>query len=265
MYDRMLAVHLSDRTINPHSLLNQLISVQLHCKSLLFFFILLLAGVTARAQAWSGKIVDNDNKAPLQSVVVTNTNNKMFVFTDENGDFSIDAATGDKISFSCPGYKSETHTVIQGTGGIRLTFGMKLYGTELNEVVFKRRFADKYQNDSADRRSTYKKVLDYQRAGIGSPVSFVADRLSRKSRDLYNFKKMYNTMEDQRYIDTKYTPELVQSLTQLKGDTLAKFMNSYPMPVEYARNATDLELKMWIRSNFKNFMQRTDSLKLLDK
>jgi hypothetical protein len=226
---------------------------------------LLFAGLDAAAQVWNGKIVDYENKAPLQSVVVTNTNNKMFVFTDEQGNFSIDAATGDKISFSCPGYKTESHTVIQGVGNVRLTFGMKLYGTELNEVVFKRRFATQYQNDSADRRVTYKKVLDYERAGIGSPVSFVADRLSRKSKDLYNFKKMYSQMETQRYIDTKYTPELVQGLTQLKGDTLARFMNSYPMPYDYARTATDLEMKMWIRTNFKAFMQKTDSLRHWDR
>jgi hypothetical protein len=31
-------------------------------------------------------------------------------------------------------------------------------------------------------------------------------------------------------------------------------MNTYPMDYEFARTATDLELKMWIRHNYKDYL-----------
>jgi hypothetical protein len=70
-------------------------------------------------------------------------------------------------------------------------------------------------------------------------------------------------MEQDQFVDSRYTPDLVNTLTNLDGDTLAYFMHQYPMPHDYARTATALELKMWIRYNFKVFMQQTDSLRQL--
>jgi hypothetical protein len=60
---------------------------------------------------------------------------------------------------------------------------------------------------------------------------------------------------EQKYVDTRYTASLVNKLTGLSGDTLATFMNTYPMEYEYARHATDLELKAWVRDNYKDYRQ----------
>jgi hypothetical protein len=48
---------------------------------------------------------------------------------------------------------------------------------------------------------------------------------------------------------------LVAALTGLTGDTVGYFMNANPMPFDYARAATDLELKMWIRYNYKQWLK----------
>jgi hypothetical protein len=60
---------------------------------------------------------------------------------------------------------------------------------------------------------------------------------------------------EQKFIDTRYTPELVTKLTGYTGDTMILFMNTYPMDYSFARAASDLELKMWIRNNYKEHMQ----------
>lgn len=230
----------------------------------LLAILLLLNSSAVFSQIWRGAITDNESKQPLQAVTVTNTNKNIFVFTDAEGHFNIEANPGDKITFYCPGYKNETHIVLPGIDGIRLHFAMKLSSQELKEVIFKKSYATAYQNDSADRASTYSRALARQHSNIGSPVSLLADKLSRKSKNLYHFQKMYNKMEDEKYTDTKYTPELVKELTQLTGDTLAAFMNKFPIPYDYARSATDLELKMWIRYNYKQFLIQTDSLRKVE-
>ena len=73
---------------------------------------------------------------------------------------------------------------------------------------------------------------------------------------LYEFQKTFAEEEVNKFIDTRYTTSLVAKLTGLTGDSVAHFMYDYPMPYDYARNATDLELKMWIRSSYKEWIKR---------
>ncbi|MFA6152066.1 MAG: carboxypeptidase-like regulatory domain-containing protein [Chitinophagaceae bacterium] len=228
-----------------------------------WFIVFLLLSTTAGATTWRGTITDGDSKLPIQGVTITNTASQMFVVTDERGQFNIEGNPGDKVTFYCPGYRGETHVIIPGLEGIRLTFALRLSSRELQEVVIKQKFKTQYQLDSAERRSEHSRVLARQKSSIGSPFSFVAEKFSRKQKDMFRFQKNFNRMEVEQFTDSRYSPELVNTLTNLGGDTLAYFMNTYKMPYDYARTATALELKMWVRYNFKTFMQETDSMRKL--
>lgn len=234
-----------------------------------FFFFLGLCSVflfPARALAieWKGAIYDADSRAPLQGVKVYNTTTHFFVFTDEKGFYEIHGKEGETVTFTCPGYKGETHLIIKGLEGIRLNFYMKFDSRELREVVVKQKYRTEYQRDSALRVSEAIKALEYERTGgIMSPFTFAAERLSKKQKQIYRFKKNFPAMEAERFIESRYTSELVSEMTGLQGDTLAYFMQTYPMAYDYARSATSLELKMWIRDNYKLFLNTTDSLRCI--
>ena len=86
---------------------------------------------------------------------------------------------------------------------------------------------------------------------IGGPVQ----RLSKSYKQNKKFKENFQKEQEQKYIDTRYTQQLTSALTGLSGDTLVAFMNSYPMEYKFARTATDLELKMWVRGNYKDYMK----------
>ncbi len=60
-------------------------------------------------------------------------------------------------------------------------------------------------------------------------------------------------MEKQNFVDSRYSKELVTSLTKLNEDDAQTFMNAYPMEYDFARAATDLEIKMWIKYNFSQY------------
>jgi hypothetical protein len=114
--------------------------------------------------------------------------------------------------------------------------------------------------DSMERKSTYSRALAREKGGsIMSPVTFIAEKLSRQSKQVFRFQKSFNYWEEVKFIESRYSPDLVRSLTGVSGDTLARFMNSNPMPGDYARAASDLEIKIWIREQFKNWQSSPSS------
>ena len=114
-----------------------------------------------------------------------------------------------------------------------------------------------YQRDSAERRDIYKLPLQRRPpSAFVSPVSALAEKFSKKAKRTYAFQKEFEQGEVDRFIDTRYTTKLVAQMTGLTGDSAAAFMYANPMPYEYARNASDLELKMWIRSSYKQWVHR---------
>lgn len=235
--------------------------IPLLMKYLVALLILLSGPLHLYAQLWQGTITDADSGDPIQGVTITNLTTNIMVFTNSTGQFDVAGKGGDKVTFYCPGYPLETHIIVPGIEGIRLHFAMHLNSRQLDEVIIKRQFGTPYQNDSAERRSTYARTLARHKSNLASPVSLIAEKFSKKSKAMFRFQKAYNKWEDDQYTDSKYTPEMVHDMTGLGGDTLAHFMNTFPMPYDYARSATDLELKMWVRYNYRQFLQQTDSFR----
>lgn len=206
------------------------------------------------AQTLKGMIVDGETGQAIQMVTVVNLATAQTVYSDVNGEFSIAAKSGQQIAFSYFGYKTVQKVVPPGINYAEVHVDMYPLSYHLREYTV-RPGTSPYQIDSADRRQTFSRALSRQRSSIMSPFSFVAERLSKNSKRIYRFQKSYEVWEDNRFIDSRYTPELVYALTGLQGDSLANFMNANPMPYDYARTATELELKMWIRFAYKQWMR----------
>jgi len=203
-----------------------------------------------------GNVVDAETGKGLYPVVVTNAKTGLSVYTDEGGDFSISAQSGDKVVFYYIGYRTIERLMPPVMGVSNQRIEMHTLSVMLNELVIRPKHYTQYQIDSFERHSTYQRALARQHAAVMSPVSFIAERLSKKSKQIFNFQKQYNYWEDQKFIDSRYTPEIVSQLTNLQGDTLAFFMNAYPVPYDYSRTATDLEFKMWIRDNYREWLKK---------
>ncbi len=225
----------------------------------LTIWFVLLSGV-ASAQTLKGLVADAVTGNPLSPVVVLNVRTGISVYTDDQGQFSLHAQSGDKIALTFIGYKTMQWMMPPVIGAVQQRIEMHPLSYQLEELVVRTRSYTAYQIDSLERHSTYQRALARQRGGsVMSPVSFVAEKLSGRSKQIFRFQKEFNYWEDQRFIDSRYTPDLVHMLTGLEGDTLAAFMNAYPMPYDYARAATELELKMWIRTNYKTFLKKYES------
>ncbi len=136
----------------------------------------------------------------------------------------------------------------------------KVYGLKQATITAK----TKYQQDSINTYQTYEHTMNKTQAqpkfvglGCGGCVSYIADKILGISKRAKKFKNNLNTDVQQEFIDTRYTPVLVSSLTRLKDeDSLAYFMNAYPMEYQFARQASDLEIKVWIKDNYKQYLNK---------
>lgn len=186
--------------------------------------------------------------------MVTNLVTRESVLSDENGHYSIPAREGEYIAFSFISYKAQQKKMPFSFGTAEMDIRLQSTSILLDEATISS--FTKYQKDSLLRKQNFSRPLAAQHASFMSPVSAFAELFSKKSKQTFAFQEQFHKTETQLFIDSRYTEELVQMLTNLHGDTLAHFINSYPMPYDYARTATDLELKMWIRDHYKEYMSR---------
>lgn len=218
---------------------------------------LLLAAVATHAQQVSGMVTDAGSHQPLFPATVVNLATEQSVACDVAGHFSIAAHKGDIISFSFVGYGTITRVADPSTP---MQVALEQLSVQLKGYTIRPDFTP-YQKDSADLTTLYSKQLHTTRikpkvTGLQADglIASLAQKVSRSYKRDKRFQEHFRTDLEQKYIDTRYTPGLVTALTGFGGDTLAMFMNTYPMEYGFARTATDLEVKMWIRSNYKSYL-----------
>lgn len=211
------------------------------------------------SQTLQGNVIDKATGQPLYPVTVVNLTTQAVTYTNENGNFIIRAEAGQKIAFSFIGYKSRQYPMPISVGIYKTEIKLEAISYNLREVILMPDYTP-YQRDSIQRVTTYRQTLDVKHASpIASPFSYVAEKFSKKSKQTFAFQKKYERLENERFIDTRYTPDLVAEQTGLSGDSIGYFMNAYPMPYDYARTATEMEMKMWIRYNYREWIKNFDS------
>jgi hypothetical protein len=221
---------------------------------LLIIIGLLFASKSSNAQyKLSGKVsASGANKELLDKVSIINKTANDMTYTDDNGFYSIIITKGDTLEFSRLGYFSYTYFV----GGLSGPVSRNIVLSEKKNVLQEVKVSGltKYQRDSIARTELYDKALGYEQTStIMSPVTSLYQQFSKKYKDLRKFQSQYADIEKQKFIDTKYTYELVTSITKLEGDAVAYFMNTYPMEYNFARTSAALEIKSWVKHNFKEY------------
>jgi hypothetical protein len=202
-------------------------------------------------------VVTDESGRPLSAVTVVNVFTQQGTTTGDNGYYTIAANPGDMIAFSYVGYK--TVKKIKPLSVIIATVNVIMEPAEyqLKEFQIHPAYMTQYQIDSAERRSIYKVPLRFPHANpFNSPISAIAEKFVKISKEKFRFQKEFTAGETEKFIDTRYSPELVNELTGFTGDTIGHFMYAYPMPYDFARTATDLEIKMWIRNNYREWIKK---------
>jgi hypothetical protein len=228
-------------------------------KIIVTFLSLLLASTVAFCQVQRGVVVDADSSKPVYPATIANITSGMSYITDEQGAFAIPARNGDVLAFSAIGFHSTRKTAATSKF---LTVEMASLSIKMKEFVLHSGYTQ-FQQDSAVLATLYDKELNTKPiktgfssangGGITGLIGGPVQKISKSYRQNKRFKENFESDMEQRFIDTRYTKTLVATLTKLHGDSVTDFMNAYPMDYPFARAATELELKMWVRHNFKEY------------
>ncbi len=230
-------------------------------RAYLFILACLLPGASV-AQVLEGLVLDKESKAIVVGASVFNRRTFAVAFSDTNGYYSLEAAAGDTIIFKRTGYQPAMEVMTY-------TISKKYKSVSMLPLVYSLKEATvvgrtKFQQDSAALHEQFGHELNKtlvappKGAGLGCSgcIGWLADKITGNSKKPKQFRKTFAADEEQRFIDTRYTLPLVSKLTGL-SDTLSvlDFMYQYPMEYEFARAASDLELKGWIRNCYKAYVK----------
>lgn len=236
----------------------------LYAGALLPLFLLLLAGLQPlRAQQIqvkiSGMVVDADTKTGLPAVTIINKRTQSGTLSTESGRFLIEAQPGDTIEFSMLSYyKKEVVAPLENTS-INVYMPKRIFG--LQEVNVRGR---NYHQDSLATRQEYGKYFNYKKPGAldvlktlpANPVTALTYLMPSKARKRKeHFRDQLQYWEKEKFIDYRYSPELVQKMTKLESPELDTFMLHYRPGYHFLETATDYDLLLYIKQSFERYQQ----------
>ena len=218
-------------------------------------------GYNLRAQTTEGVILDKESLNPIYGVSIINTHNGSIVVSDTDGHFAIRAEGGDTLIFRHTSYLTAEEVAVFSLSAQYRTVLLLPMVHKLGETTVVGQ--TKYQKDSSARHEFFQHEMNRQIVppapkftGLGCAGCFgwLADKITGNSKKPRRFRKNFASEDEQKFIDSRYTMALVMQLTALTDtEATAAFMNAYPMEYAYARTASDLEMKAWIRTNFKEY------------
>ncbi len=227
-------------------------------------FLLVLCHI-ASAQVINGVIVDAENKNAIDGVTVVNKHTGNADISNSKGQFSIYYTPGDTLRFIIISHAATE--IVTGTAPYDLPITITMQPTDvlLQQVLISGR--TKYQKDSAERRAVFSHELERplvpkpKFVGIGCAGCFgwIADKITGNSKKPKKFRKGYFEDDERLFVESRYNAGLVALLTPMNdSDSIAMFIYKYPMEYKYARLASDLEIKAWVRNNYKEYIAKKE-------
>lgn len=236
-------------------------------KQILYIALVLLPMVT---NGQVRGVVQNGLGKPMEYVLVVNQRTQAYTYTDYDGAYKLKMNESDTAIFMLAGYKALriSRTSIPDTITIRqLSYSMQ----ELEVTPEIERFEREHQEMLETYDKTFKdakrkpKVYGYAGGMAGVTIdgffTNLASTISGKKKKDKRFVKDFEQTENDKFISLRYNPDVVMSATKTTKDSAIVFIRENPMAYDYARTASSLELLMWIRYHFKEWVKSNNSVK----
>ena len=249
-------------------------------KKSVFILVLLSLFLLGKGQhkALSSRVYDGITFQPLAGASVYNINTKKFAFTDKEGHFVIQVSKNDTLIISKSVYRQLVVEINDKIFYGAEDFFLYYKSTMLKEVrifainpsyegfkkdIVEMKLPDYYDRAHDVQLSEFEKAnATYQPNGnflsLGgklttSPISFLYDKYSRKSKmqQLYNEMQFYE--QEVERVQDKYNREIVQELTGLKGEELINFMMFCRFSYYDLVRWSDEEIRSLIKSKYYDY------------
>jgi len=231
-----------------------------------YSFLFLVGYISVQAQVISGRILIDSNNHPVVATITTALHQTS---SNANGEFRI-AASGptDTIMVYAIGYKTYFYPVSDWKQG-SIIVRLKPLSIMLNGVAIK---ANRdHKRDSIRNRKEFGQVFNYKPpklsdmltsspsqanvpfAFVNIDVTLLLSILTKKSDPTNKLQKQLLRDEQADYISTRYNRTLVTHITQLKGDSLDKFMIQYYPAIDWVKKTSDYDMIQYIKAKLLEF------------
>jgi len=206
-------------------------------------------------------VLDESNLHPVAQAEVANKRSKNIQRTDEKGNVNIDGEIGDTLFLHHDDYSFKKIIITSKNETVYLIPLNKI--NVLEEVEVKSDLA-KFKKDSMDNAQIYRKmrtdinrsitiIIGFPGVSLNGGVSRFARWISgRQKREKRLYKMMIND-EQQKFTALRYNNKTVKDLLKINDSLVQIFIRENPIPNDFARSASDLELKVWIREQYKKW------------
>lgn len=211
-----------------------------------------------------GIITDSITELPVQDAHVAVLDRDSSDYTNSSGLFVVKGRPGDTVSIVRVGY-FEARIALQGmvmaTDTMHIILKPKTH--ELESVIVSAYDYEDFQADSVDRLRFFEQTIGYahplfDRANTGAGLGISLDRIfGHKQRNKKRALRLFNSVEEQKYVDFRFNPILVHSYTGFKGDSLQQFMNKYSPSYRWLRShQTQEDILYYINAQLKKHYHR---------
>jgi methionine-R-sulfoxide reductase len=211
-----------------------------------------------------GTVFDSTKINLVQDVKVISKSGRTS-FTDSLGRYSILISEQDSLCFVYNNKPTLFFAANQITDpehfDIRLLVKIKSKYQVMEEVVV---YSDTYKLDSAENRSTYARIFNYNKPSLVTTTS--VDGISgvdlnelinmfrfRRNKSLLAFQNRLLREEDEKYVDYRFNKQLVRRITGLKQPYLDSFMVRYRPTAIFVRTTDEIGLIDYILQTSTHF------------
>lgn len=230
---------------------------------LIFSVCLLSATVRAQDSYFYGYVKDSITELPIQDVHVSTGNDDTSDYTNIHGLFVIKAHEGDTLTLLRVGYFSQKIALKGAILSDTLHITMVPKTHELESVTVSSYSYEDYQADSVDRVRYFEQAIGYAKplfdnANTGAGIGISLERIfSHRQQNKKRALRLFQEVEEEKYVDFRFNPIIVHSYTGLKGDSLQMFMNKYRPSYKWLRNHTrQVDLLYYINGKLKKYFKR---------
>lgn len=211
----------------------------------------------------SGTVYDITARRPLEAVAVFSTSGRGTV-TDSLGRYSLTVPKKDSIWFSLIGKATMKYPVDTIANMTNFNVMIHVYATALPEVRVRNSY---YKFDSIQNRRDNAKAFEFRKPTVrlssnpnynpGSmTVGFDLDEIinmfrTKRNRNMEFLQKRLIDQEHDKYIDRRFSKQLVRKLTRLQSPELETFMVYFRPEYEVLTTLNDLELGYMIEKSYE--------------
>lgn len=208
-------------------------------------------------------VADQETKTGLPFVSIVNKRTMTGTLSNESGRYYIEAMPGDTLEFSMLSYASKQIVAPGMSSSLDVYLPKRLF--ELQGVNVK---GSNYRKDSLAMRDEYGRYFNYHKPGAmdvlktlpANPItalSYLVPSKARKRKEQFHEQLLY--WEKEKYIDYRYSPELVGKMTKLQSPELDSFMYKYRPGYQFLNDASEYDLLLYIKQSFEDYQRRKGS------